>query len=314
MKLRRFLDASGVEEQSGGWLATHTEDKRAQLKEEEVRDEEIMTLLSQIDFDYINQILRAECKKAGSDVLDDLSIDKKTFFLMKKADDCGLAEHHFISRLIELFPENIRKKAIAHGVELKTLLLFTIFHEIVHAYSFTDVRGAKELIESGATGNIIKEMFVFWRREKEKQMVGVHGYKKEIVTGGSRLSDKAERGLLEKQTECELFDEGVTNKLALEFLKRYRQFHPGSISKIELDKLFNAFCSSDNMEVDSKATRLVNEVINDISRESMVDVNTVWQAIKRGKLGVENIHDEETAKIMQAELSPDVYAKIRRRV
>src|SRR3989339_524861 len=282
MKLRRFLDASGVEEQSGGWLATHTEDKRAQLKEEEVRDEEIMTLLSQIDFDYINQILRAECKKAGSDVLDDLSIDKKTFFLMKKADDCGLAEHHFISRLIELFPENIRKKAIAHGVELKTLLLFTIFHEIVHAYSFTDVRGAKELIESGATGNIIKEMFVFWR--------------------------------MEKQTECELFDEGVTNKLALEFLKRYRQFHPGSISKIELDKLFNAFCSSDNMEVDSKATRLVNEVINDISRESMVDVNTVWQAIKRGKLGVENIHDEETAKIMQAELSPDVYAKIRRRV
>jgi len=44
-----------------------------------------------------------------------------------------------------------------------------------------------------------------------------------------------------------------------------------------------------------------------LSEASGFEKQVVWQAVKRGKFGVENIHDEETKRLLETTLSPEVY-------
>jgi len=308
MRLRNFESDSEEE----NWQIIQVTKETGEIKDRIVKDQKIEKLLSEIDFSLIDQLLVAECQKSGTDPADEKPISRANFFITKKPNNPAQAEHHPLSRSIELNPENLRQQATDLGISLETWVLFTVFHETVHDYSFTKIQGGKEFYEAGSVGNLIKDLIFFWRKKPENKITRISGYQKTETVIKAENPEEPQNNLTEYRRLHEFFDEGVTDKIALEILKTYQQAKPDTVSKTDLEKLIKVYSSTKEKSGHGRAITLVDKVITDISHETGVGTETVWQAVKRGKMGVENYNDEETQKILQAELPANVYREMTR--
>lgn len=312
MKLRSFENEAGNPVDRRLWQEEQTNRMKADAEYESVRDEGVENYLETIDFQAVDRVFREECLKSDSDVGDDAPISRGMIFLSKENNKYDQAEHHALSRIIELFPENIRNQAKEYGVNLESWLLFTLFHEIAHDYSFTVHKGVKEYMESNSIPNILKDMIFFWEKQQEHRMVKMSGYNRKETMKNFSNKDGVGQKLLKENEFHIRFDEGVTDKVALEMMEKYRNYHPEAVSQENLNKLKEKMYSPEEKSGHGQAMGMVDGTITEISQLSGVTEDAVWEAVKRGKFGKENFNDKETMKILQTELPPPVYRKMTR--
>ena len=280
------------------WLRTRRAQERSLLHEQSIQDHEINELLALIDFGFLNRACQMEQQKSRTSLVDNQHTDQSSIFLMAN-DSSGnrQSERHSLIGLIELYPDNVRQRAEEYQLQLRTWVLFVVVHELVHNYSHTDIQGAKAFFEANSLSGMLKEMLLFWQKRTAKQMNVQSGYKRQdttlLTSNDSFSSDR-----VQQHTTYENFDEGVTDKMALEILTEYAKLHPDFLTQTELDKLIFVLSEEKEASGHGKAIKLVDGVIADFSLRFGVSTDVVWEAIKNEKMGILSEDDNEIKQVL----------------
>jgi hypothetical protein len=115
--------------------------------------------------------------------------------------------------------------------------------------------------------------------------------------------------MIEKKVLYEFFDEGVTDLIALEMAQAYLQNYPDISPAENMTKIFDTYQTQKQKLWHGRAMHQVQKFMDHLSQSTGLDRTIVWQAIKRGNFGTENIHDEKIREMLKAELPPDLFAK-----
>jgi len=218
-------------------------------------------------------------------------------------------ERQPLTRLITICPDDIRLQAKKMEVNEKAWLLFTIFHEAVHDYSFTKIAGAKEFYEANDLVNKMKEIIMFWQARQKKRMTMLSGYKKvETINHGLNRADPVNTPMVEKEVWYDSLDEGVTDKIAYEMALAYLKEHPDYLPIEELELMFKNFSQPGQLLDHGPLIEQVDDFVSAVAGSSGFDREFVWQAVKRGKFSLENIHDQQTRKLLESELPPEIFS------
>jgi len=216
------------------------------------------------------------------------------------------------TRHIFLQTDRIRATAEMLGVDPKIFFTYSLCHEIVHDYSFSQSEGSEDFYKSQYPGNIIKELLAFWRKPKDKVLDSQTGYSLlKIISRGITNPLNPGDKMVDVYRQYTSFDEAVTDKVAFELLQEYAKSSGQKLSKTEIDKLI--FLLSDVNNPISHWTgdiERVDDLVRELSESTGLDKQVVWQAVKRGKFGKENTSDPETRAILEQELPKSLWKKL----
>lgn len=296
------------------WQKNQRSETRFSLEQDRVEDPELEAYLKDVDWEEINQYLTKEVGKSGSEIDSDAPVGRSSFFLVRPDDVQKRSEpesgvYDPVSRLVRLFPENLRARAEKTGISPKVWLLYFVCHESIHDFSFTRIKGIEEFFKPNSFGFALKRL-LGWRvpPNSDKQVTIESGFRRDEIT--KTYTPDLINAQIDKQQMHEPFDEGATIKVTLEMLEAYRKKHPEFLSRKELDALISVFNDPKSLLPQRRQyVQNVNNFIKELSAELDVNPSIVWQAIKRGKFGAENINDEETKQILEAELPPGLVSR-----
>lgn len=155
--------------------------------------------------------------------------------------------------------------------------LYTLIHEQVHAISFNR-------LVSWYPDTLIHRLKRLLGRKQEPE-----GYKEDQSGYGKTARDPQNQEL---KNFFEAFDEGVTEKLTLDILRKFLAGDSNSLTAEEKKRFFERFTiKSTDINYDAEI-QLIDAFIECIAKKSGMDARTIWQAIVRSK--VEGIDLEDT--------------------
>ncbi len=235
------------------------------------KDNELLErVLSVIDFEQLRSLFAARAEKSGIDPSHMNFVPKGRITAVPLLIQGG--RYEVVSNVIYLSAVGSNIPTV--GSERFITILLSVCHEEGHAVSRTELHGMRENIE-GALNT-------------EDNMEIRLGYAKDVGKSGKW------------KTFYELFDEGVTDKLAVEIAQEYVRQHPEFNKTPAAQRLERG-----NVEMPyPQAMRFVDSFIGRMSREVGVPKKVVWQSIVRGKFEGVHFEDPELRSLFAEMFSP----------
>ncbi len=245
-----------------------------------VRDPELQNVINTFDLNLLSDNLRVVAAKSG--------VNPETLHVVPIEHIVGLADDGKYSAAGTYSPAGniitLNRKTLEHNNESEGLSFLagairTIIHEQVHAASFT----------------LVDERY---NPETGKPQAQIH-------SGYSRTITNYKEG--KPKSFFELFEEGVTDKLAIEQTLRYAQTHPEILTaqdKVILSKIVPPPGPY------TEAMLLVSYLAFFMSQEAGVSSETIWHAIVAGKINGDGLFEPEVKEWFDKNISPDFLLKL----
>ncbi|MDP2586532.1 MAG: hypothetical protein Q8P32_02055 [Candidatus Komeilibacteria bacterium] len=262
----------------------------------------IKNAFSKIDLNKVRYIFEKIGERCGIKAkdLNFLKLDRITLTLNNKTQEGGdlLGIYHPLSNRIALSARGILKDAWVltdhpkeekgivinrDALEISTLAKF--IHEQIHAISYTRIEESNENA-SIEKNNIFIQILNFVREQPASLFKSVKsGYAE------NKSENNVPKGEVKYTKNYEVFDEAVTEKLSLEILREYLQ--QVSLENLKHNQIENFIDRLEKESHYSEYIKLLNYIIESISRTTKISERDVWQAIVRGKLEGVNMDDPE---------------------
>lgn len=257
-------------------LDTESLKMREQFKGEPLPPE-IATVVAKIDFAYLKKFFQNIARQATTDSREINFLERDRVFSGSNAYD----DYHNIINLTDEI--GIAASVEWSPTEREVLILRFLIHEEIHAISKIICIG-----EQSSTHNPDSNYYV---------QAGFARFSE-----GGRPPMYSPYSAAMKYGAFVAFEEGVTEKLALEATKQYLFDHGWGLE--EIDKTLDKVQDYINLTPYGEWVGLVNKLIAKLAKTTGQGKKVVWESLIRGKMEGEKFEDQEIVELFDESISP----------